>query len=114
VAAAGYVSGLLEALIHRHRSDIYRTIDTNPERFMSATAKIFKHGRSQAVRLPKAFRLPGDEVRVTKVGDRVILEPLTTSGSMPWALIDQIGDKPFMPEGREQPDMPADRPIFDR
>jgi antitoxin VapB len=81
---------------------------------MSATAKIFKHGRSQAVRLPKAFRLPGDEVRVTKVGDRVILEPLTTSVSMPWALIDQIGDKPFMPQGREQPDMPADRPIFDR
>lgn len=81
---------------------------------MSATAKIFKHGRSQAVRLPKAFRLPGDEVRVTKVGDRVILEPMTTSGLTPWALIDQTGDRPFMAEGREQPDMPADRPIFDR
>src|SRR5450432_3711440 len=37
-----------------------------------ARAKLFKHGRSQAVRLPKEFRLPGDEVRVSKVGDRVI------------------------------------------
>ena len=81
---------------------------------MSATAKIFKHGRSQAVRLPKAFRLPGDEVRVTKVGDRVILEPMTTPDLTPWALIDQTGDGPFMPEGREQPDMPRDRLIFDR
>ena len=43
---------------------------------MAATAKIFMHGRSQAVRLPKEFRLPGKEVRVSKVGDKVILEPL--------------------------------------
>ena len=39
---------------------------------MAATAKIFMHGRSQAVRLPKEFRLPGKEVRVSKVGDKVI------------------------------------------
>ena len=32
---------------------------------MSATAKLFMHGRSQAVRLPKEFRLPGTEVRVS-------------------------------------------------
>ncbi len=43
---------------------------------MSATAKLFMHGRSQAVRLPKEFRLPGKEVRVSKVGDKVILEPI--------------------------------------
>ena len=40
---------------------------------MTATAKIFMHGRSQAVRLPKEFRLPGKEVRV--VGEKVILKP---------------------------------------
>jgi antitoxin VapB len=43
---------------------------------VAATAKIFMHGRSQAVRLPKEFRFPGKEVRVTKVGDKAILEPL--------------------------------------
>jgi antitoxin VapB len=80
---------------------------------MNATAKLFTHGRSQAVRLPKECRFEGQEVRVTKVGDRVILEPLTPDSPTPWALIDQLGDKPFMPEGREQPEMPPDRVIFE-
>ena len=40
------------------------------------TAKLFTHGRSQAVRLPKEFRLPGKEVRVSRFGNRVILEPI--------------------------------------
>ena len=43
---------------------------------MSATAKLFMHGRSQAVRLPKEFRFEGTEVRVSKIGDKVVLEPL--------------------------------------
>ena len=43
---------------------------------MSATAKLFMHGRSQAVRLPKEFRFEGTEVRVSKVGNKVVLEPL--------------------------------------
>ena len=34
------------------------------------------HGRSQAVRLPKAFRLPGQEVDVFRQGDDVVLRPL--------------------------------------
>lgn len=80
---------------------------------MSATAKLFKHGRSQAVRLPKEFRFEGSEVRVTKVGDRVILEPMEARGPMPWMLIDETGDRPFMPGGREQPPMPDDRIAFD-
>ena len=41
---------------------------------MSATDKLFRHGRSQAVRPPKAFRFEGAEVRVTRVGDRVLLK----------------------------------------
>ena len=89
-------------------------IDTKRDIAMSATAKLFTHGRSQAVRLPKEFRFEGREVRVTKVGDRVILEPLASGATMPWALIDQLGDTPFMPEGREQPEMPTDRVAFER
>ena len=41
-----------------------------------AKAKLFMHGRSQAVRLPKAFRLPGQEVDVFRQGDDVVLRPL--------------------------------------
>lgn len=40
------------------------------------TAKIFKNGRSQAVRLPKEFRFDCDEVFVQKQGDKVILSAI--------------------------------------
>jgi antitoxin VapB len=77
------------------------------------TAKLFTHGRSQAVRLPKEFRFEGREVRVIKVGERVILEPMTSATSMPWATIDNLGDSPFMPAGREQPELPDERAAFE-
>jgi len=40
------------------------------------TAKLFLNGRSQAVRLPKAFRFDGlTEVYIQRDGDRIILSP---------------------------------------
>jgi len=39
------------------------------------TAKIFKHGNSQAVRLPKEFRFDADEVLVKRSGGGVLLLP---------------------------------------
>jgi len=39
------------------------------------TAKIFTTGRSQAVRLPKAYRFDTAEVFIEKVGNTVILRP---------------------------------------
>ena len=39
------------------------------------TAKIFKTGRSQAVRLPKEYRFEGDEVYIKRVGPAVVLLP---------------------------------------
>jgi antitoxin VapB len=39
------------------------------------TAKLFKNGRSQAVRLPKEFRFEGDEVYVRRDGRSVVLTP---------------------------------------
>lgn len=39
------------------------------------TAKLFKNGKSQAVRLPKDFRFEGDEVVIKKVGNAVVLLP---------------------------------------
>ena len=73
----------------------------------TGTAKLFRHGRSQAVRLPKAFRLPGTEVRVTRVGRGVLLEPIETDVRAWLARLDALNDGPFMPEGRQQPPMPA-------
>jgi antitoxin VapB len=39
-------------------------------------AKLFRNGRSQAVRLPKEFRFEGDRVRVRRVKEGVLLEPM--------------------------------------
>ena len=40
------------------------------------TAKVFWSGRSQAVRLPKAYRFDTDEVTIRREGHRVVLEPV--------------------------------------
>lgn len=40
------------------------------------TGSLFMNGGSQAVRLPKEFRFPGSAVRIRKVGNTVVLEPL--------------------------------------
>jgi antitoxin VapB len=85
---------------------------------MIATAKLFTHGGSQAVRLPKAFRFEGTEVSVRKEGDAVILEPVSRpkpSWDEFWASIDALNaDEPFPerePHMGEGKDIPAD---FDR
>jgi antitoxin VapB len=39
------------------------------------TAKLFKNGRSQAVRLPLDYRFSGSEIGISKMGDIVILYP---------------------------------------
>ena len=40
------------------------------------TAKIFQNGRSQAVRLPREFRLPGHVVAIFHLGKSVVLQPI--------------------------------------
>ena len=39
------------------------------------TASLFRNGRNQAVRIPVEFELPGNEVLISKEGDRLIIEP---------------------------------------
>ena len=81
----------------------------------TGTAKLFKHGRSQAVRLPKEFRMPGTVVRVRRVGRGVLLEPVETPFDVKawFARIDEYLDEPFMVEGRQQPPMPPPGKLFD-
>ena len=49
-------------------------------------AKLFWSGRSQAVRLPKAYRFEGEEVRIRRLGEAVILEPVPRD----WTWLDGI------------------------
>lgn len=83
---------------------------------MAATAKLFKHGRSQAVRLPKEFRMPGTEVRVSRVGDKIILEPLEKPpfDVEVWrAKLDSYLDTDFPELPDEAPLEPDDEVTFD-
>ena len=75
-----------------------------------ARAKLFQHGGSQAVRLPKAFRFEGSEVTVRRDGDAVILEPVKQRGPRTreemdalWARIDALSQGEF--PDRDQPPM---------
>lgn len=81
------------------------------------TGKVFMHGRSQAVRLPKEFRLHGREVRISRLGNKLVLEPLEPPpfDVEAWRnRLRTLGATEFLPEGRpEQPPMPIDEPFFD-
>ena len=77
----------------------------------AGVAKLFRNGRSQAVRLPKEFRFSGDQVRIRRVGRGVLLEPMAADLDAWFAALDQFGSEPFMPEGRNQPKTPT-RDVF--
>lgn len=65
-------------------------------------AKVFKNGRSQAVRIPKEFRLDVDEVTIEREGEKLILTP---HKPRPWKIwkeyfstLDPISDDFVLPE----------------
>ena len=78
---------------------------------MTTIAKLFRNGRSQAVRLPREFRFEGDRVRVRRAGRGVLVEPMFTHVDAWFAELDRLAE-PFMPEGRQQPATP-ERDVFD-
>lgn len=66
-----------------------------------ATAKLFQNGQSQAVRLPKAFRMPGNEVVIKKVGNAVVLLPIEHPWDTLFDSLEQFSDD-FMVERQQQ------------
>lgn len=76
-----------------------------------AIARLFRNGRSQAVRLPQEFRFAGDRVRVRRVGRGVLLEPIIADVGEWFAALDRFGEEPFLLEGRAQPVTPV-RDVF--
>jgi antitoxin VapB len=76
------------------------------------TAKLFKNGRSQAVRLPKEFRFNGNSVRVRKVAGGVLLEPMNSDPAEWLAELKRFGPAGIFPRGRKQRKPPIRR-IFD-
>ena len=73
---------------------------------MIKLAKLFVNGRSQAVRLPLEFRFPGTEVRITRQGNGVLLEPVISNVDEWFTELDRFKAEPFMAKGRHQPAAP--------
>ncbi len=73
-----------------------------------AKAKLFLHGRSQAVRLPKEFRFEGTEVFVRRVGEEVVLSSKPKAPMQ--ALVAALDEfEPGFEVAREQPAGPDAR-----
>lgn len=71
------------------------------------TARIFKSGNSQAVRLPREFRFAAQEVEIFRRGDEVVLREKPRSAAEAFHLLASLPDD-FMAEGRRDPP-PEDR-----
>jgi antitoxin VapB len=69
-------------------------------------AKLFRNGRSQAVRLPREFRFEGNQVRVRQVSEGVLLEPLISDPGRWFAELDRLNSPPFPKKLRKQPPAP--------
>ena len=70
--------------------------------FDMTTARIFKSGNSQAVRLPKEFRFQSDEVEIFRRGDEVVLREKPRDMSRAFELLTELPDD-FFAEGRNDP-----------
>lgn len=75
------------------------------------TAKIFQNGKSQAIRLPKEFRMEGKEVYIKREGEAIILLPIEKSWDPLIKSLDHFADD-FKME-RNQPEANQSRePMF--
>lgn len=73
-------------------------------------AKLFQNGRSQAVRLPREFRFEGDRVRIRRVGQGVLLEPIIQDTQEWFRKLDTLNSEPFT--SREKQPHATKRPVL--
>jgi antitoxin VapB len=73
-------------------------------------AKLFQNGRSQAVRLPREFRFDGDRVRIRRVAQGVLLQPLVQDPKEWFRKLDELSSGLFR-LSRRQPATPK-REVF--
>jgi len=64
------------------------------------TAKLFINGNSQAVRLPKEFRFPGNEVGIRKIGNIAVLFPVDQAWETFLCGLNSFTDD-FLSDGRQ-------------
>lgn len=74
------------------------------------TAKIFRSGNSQAVRLPKDFQFDVSEVEIYRRGDEVVLRKKLRNLSRVFDLLTDMSAD-FMENGRNQPPLQEREPF---
>jgi antitoxin VapB len=79
----------------------------------NAVAKLFRNGRSQAVRLPREFRFEGDRVRIRWTDQGVLLEPLISDAAKWFEELDRFDQERFMVKGRRNQPITPQREIFE-
>ena len=75
----------------------------------SKVAKLFRNGRSQAVRLPKEFRFEGDRVRVRRVKEGILLEPMVSDIHKWFEELDRLRARELFPARGKQKKPPIRR-----
>ena len=68
-----------------------------------ATAKVFRSGNSQAVRLPKEFRLDAAEVEIYRRGDEIVLRERPRDLAAAFELLCALPDDVLADRGDEAP-----------
>lgn len=78
-----------------------------------AEARVFMTGRSQAVRLPKEYRVPGDSVFVKRLGTGILLIPKTADRwSAAFAALDEFPPDFEVPRDQQQQERPGLEDLF--
>ncbi|MFN8830745.1 MAG: antitoxin [Labrys sp. (in: a-proteobacteria)] len=68
-----------------------------------ATARVFRSGNSQAVRLPKQFRVKGDEVEIFRRGDEIVLREKRATSQTLVDLLDALPESMFADDRHDPP-----------
>jgi antitoxin VapB len=76
-------------------------------------ARLFRNNRSQAVRIPVEFELPGDRVLIHREGSKLIIEPVTRPTNIvellaEWKKEAPLGPEDQFPDIEDKPAQPED------
>lgn len=77
----------------------------------SKEVKLFRNNRSQAVRIPTEFELPGDRVLIRRDGDKLIIEPVVRPTNIvelleEWKKEARLGPEDQLPDIEDAPARP--------
>lgn len=86
-------------------------MSTSSTRSKSRVAKLFRNNRSQAVRIPVEFELPGERVLIHREGEKLVIEPATWPTDIvellaKWRQEAPLGPRDELPEVADAPVRP--------